>query len=62
METRYYVIGDQRLHLRARNVLTKFRVRAGGAKGNQVHSVTVWTLGIPKMYMGTLGYNILILH
>ena len=46
----------------ARHVLTKFRVRASGAKGNQVYSVTVWTLGIPKMYMGTLGYNVLILH
>ena len=46
----------------SRHVLTKFRVRAGGAKGNHVHSVNVLTLGIPKMYMGTLGYNVLILQ
>ena len=41
-----------------RSVLTKFRVRTGMSKGNQIDSSNLWTLGIPKMYMGTLGYNI----
>ena len=26
--------------------------------GNKVHSGTQWTMGIPKMYMATLGYNV----
>ena len=43
---------------RSRSVLTKSRVRTGGSQGNQIHSVILWTLGIPKMYMGTLGYNV----
>ena len=46
----------------ARSLLTKIRVRTGVSLGNQIHSVNLWTLGIPKMYMGTLGYNIQILH
>ena len=39
-----------------RSVLTFSRVRHAMLRGNQIHSVNVWTLGIPKMYMGTLGY------
>ena len=31
------------------------------SKGNQIHSSNLWTLGILKMYMGTLDYNIQIL-
>ena len=27
-----------------------------------MHIVILWTLGIPKMYMRTLGYNVQILH
>ena len=40
----------------------KSRVRTVRVKGNQIHSSTLWILGIPKMYLGTLCYNILILH
>ena len=29
-------------------------MRDGRAKGNQIHSSTLWTLGIPKIYMGPL--------
>ena len=43
---------------RPRRVLTSSRVRHVMWWGNQIHSVILWTLGIPKMYMGTLGYNI----
>ena len=42
----------------ARRVLTSSRVRHVMLWRNQIHSVNLWTLGIPKMYMGTLGYNI----
>ena len=42
--------------------LTKFRLRIGGPQGNQIHSGILCTLGIPKMYLGTLGYNIQILQ
>ena len=45
-----------------RLLLTKSRVRTAGVKRNQIHSSTLWTLGIPKMCMGALGYNVLILH
>ena len=41
-----------------RSVLSKFRVRTGVSPGNQIHSSNLWILGIPKMYMGTLGYNV----
>ena len=30
--------------------------------GNQIHSSTLWTLGIQKLCMKALGYNIQILH
>ena len=43
---------------KARSVLAKSRVRTGGSQGNQIHSIILWTLGILKMYMGTLGYNV----
>ena len=42
--------------------LKKSRVRTGVSLGNQIHSSNLWTLGIPKMYMNTLGYNIQMLH
>ena len=45
-----------------RRVLTSSRVRNVMKRGNQIHSVDVFTLGIPKMYMGTLGYKVQILH
>ena len=45
-----------------RSILTSARVRTGGVQRNQIHSSVLWTLGIPKMYLGTLGYNVLILH
>ena len=41
--------------------LNKSRIRTGGAQGNQIHSSTLWTLGFLKMYMGTLGYLVLII-
>ena len=28
------------------------------SKGNQIDSSNLWTLEIPKMYMGTLGYKV----
>ena len=40
------------------SVLTNFRVRTCDSQGNQMHSGILWTLGIPKMYMRTLGYNV----
>ena len=46
----------------ARCFLTSSRVRTGMSKGNQIHSSNLWTLGIPKMYMGPLSYNIQISH
>ena len=42
----------------ARSLLTKIRVRIGVPLGNQIHSSNLWTLGIPKMYLRTLGYNV----
>ena len=42
----------------ARRLLTSVRVRTRGAQGNQICSITPWTLGIQKMYMGTLGYKV----
>ena len=39
-------------------VLTKLRVRTGGAKGNKLHLCNVWCPNILTMYKGTLGYNI----
>ena len=45
-----------------RSVLTNLRVRTPGSQGNQMHSGILWTLGIPKMYMRTLGYNVQICH
>ena len=39
----------------ARSFLSLDRVRTGGVQGNQIHSSTLRTLGIQKMYMGTLG-------
>ena len=44
-----------------RSFLSLDRVRTGGVQGNQIHSSTLWTLGIQKMYMGTLGYLVLII-
>ena len=41
----------------ARHILTSAGLRTRGAQGNQIHSSTLWTLGIQKMYMGTLGYK-----
>ena len=38
-------------------LLTKSKVRTGVSKGNHIHSGNLWTLGIPKMYKGTLGYE-----
>ena len=38
-------------------VLSTDRVRTPVSKGNQIHSSTLWTLGIQKMHMGTLGYK-----
>ena len=46
----------------SRCVLTPDRVRHVMCRGNQIHSINLWTLGIPKMYMRILGYNIQILH
>ena len=40
-----------------RHLLTKSRVRTGVAKGNQIHSSTLETLGIQKMYKGTICYK-----
>ena len=40
-----------------RNVLTKTMVSTGGVKGNLLHGNTIWTLGIQKMYVGTLSYK-----
>ena len=34
--------------------LSLYQVRHAMLRGNQIHNVNVWTLGIPKMYMGTL--------
>ena len=42
----------------ARCGITFLRVRHVNYQGNQIHSSNLWTLGIPKMYMGHLGYNI----
>ena len=42
--------------------VTFLRVRHVNFQGNQIHCSNLWTLGIPKMYMGTLGYNIQMLH
>ena len=39
------------------HVLTKSRVTTPVSLGNQIHSSTLWTLGFPKMYLGTLGYK-----
>ena len=44
------------------SVLTNIRVRTRGSQGNQMHSGILWTQGIPKMYIRTLGYNVQILH
>ena len=46
----------------ARNVLTFLRVRHVNFQGNQIHSVNLWTLGIQKIYMGPLSYNVQISH
>ena len=46
----------------SRNVLTFLRIRHVNYQGNQIHGSNLWTLGIPKIYMGPLGYNIQILH
>ena len=43
-------------------ILTKSRVRTGGVQGNQIHTITVWVLRIPKMCIRTPGYNVLVLH
>ena len=45
----------------ARCVLTPDRVRHVILLGNQIHSVNLWTLRIPKMYMRILGYNVQII-
>ena len=42
----------------SRCVLTPDRVRHVMLWGNQIHSINLWTLGISKMYMRTLGYNV----
>ena len=42
--------------LGSRRVLTFCRVRYAMSRGNQIYSVNVRSLGIPKIYMGTLGY------
>ena len=47
-------------HWPARSVLTFSRVRHAMLRGNKIHSVTVWTLGIPKNVYGNprlLGKN-----
>ena len=41
-----------------RCVLTPDRVRHVMCRGNQIHSINLWTLVIPIMYMGALGYNV----
>ena len=41
--------------------LNKSRIRTGRDQGKQMHSSTLWTLEIQKMYMGNLGYLILII-
>ena len=46
----------ENITLQPRGVLTFSRVRHAMLRGNQIHSINVWTLGIPKMYMRTLGY------
>ena len=46
----------------AHSVLTKCRVRTPVSKGNQIHSVTLWTLRFRKMYMATPGYKGNFLH
>ena len=45
-----------------RHLLTKYMARTGGAQANHTHISTLWTLGIPKMYMGALNYKGKILH
>ena len=41
-----------------RRDLSLSRVRHVMLWENQKHSIILWNLGIPKMYMGTLGYNV----
>ena len=40
--------------------ITCARVSTDGVQGNQIHGNNLWILGILKMYMGILGYFILI--
>ena len=44
-------------HLAEKMGTLLFSGTLGHTVGNQIHRVNVWTLGIPKMYMGTLGYK-----
>ena len=46
----------------SRCVLTSDGVSHVMLRGNQVQGSILWTLGIPKMYMGALGYKVLISH
>ena len=57
-EAMYSVDATQRKGEEPRSVLTFLSVRTGGVQGNQIHSSNIWTLGIPKMYMRPLGYNV----
>ena len=50
------------MHAWSRSFLSLNGIRTGGVQRNQIHISTLQTLGIQKMYMGTLGYIILILH
>ena len=43
--------------VKPRHLLAKSRVRAGGAQANLIHISTLWTLGIPKLYMRTVDYK-----
>ena len=46
-------------HMKALNITVCFNLEWGKTchvTGNQVQGSILWTLGIQKMYMGTLGY------
>ena len=46
----------------ARHLSAKFRGRPGGVQANLIHISTLWTLGIPKIFVVALGNKIKILH